>query len=179
MAFRSRRWSLCLRINGVAAPYAVGRGKNVLLQSGSDTKRPSYTTYVSITIMRWEESAAFYATRAIQRPVSLKRNQNGSQAAWIICGTTRVERRHETMATKNRASPVDASAEVDVAVDLVREAERFDREGHLRVELLVAAEASGGNRFPNRFLDLTLGRDADLFEELARRYIEPFFVHTR
>jgi hypothetical protein len=83
------------------------------------------------------------------------------------------------MATNNRASPVDASAEVDVAVDFVGEAEFADREGHFRVELFVAAETFGSDRFPNRFLDLTLGRDADLFEELARRYIEAFFVHAR
>src|SRR3954454_23470472 len=55
----------------------------------------------------------------------------------------------------------------------------LDGERHLRLELLVAAQAAGLDRLVDRLLDLALRGHPNDLEELAHRHVEPVFVHGR
>src|ERR1051325_6549393 len=69
------------------------------------------------------------------------------------------------------------SFELDLALDRPGEADAGDRDGRLGGQLLVALEATVGERLAHRLLDLALGGDAERLEELADAGVEGVFVH--
>ncbi len=69
-----------------------------------------------------------------------------------------------------------ASGQLQVALDGVRQSDRVDREHHFCRDV-AALEAAAVGRVADGLFNLTLGGHADLLEKLAERDVERFFVH--
>jgi len=70
-----------------------------------------------------------------------------------------------------------ASTRLDLAVDVMLEAEAGDAEHHLRFQRRIVLKRAGSKRLAHRELDLALRGDPHHLQEFAYFHVEGVFVH--